>query len=67
MKTPCLQEYQEIDTELDRLTLLITVDLKKKNPLVKQYVQKLRTIAKKIRELQKCHRDCVSPELETQP
>lgn len=52
MVTECIRE---IDEELEHLTLLITIDLRQKNPVVSRYVRKLRAIVAKIREIQKHH------------
>jgi hypothetical protein len=43
----------QIDRELAKLSIILSVDQRKKNPLVARYIQKLRTLLAKIREIQK--------------
>ena len=45
----------QIERELASLEIVLSVDQRKKNPLVKRYIQKLRILLAKIRELQKEH------------
>ncbi len=45
-----------IDAELGRLHLIVSIDEHKRNPLVKKYIQKLRVVMNKLREVEKCHR-----------
>jgi len=47
---------RNIETELGRLQLIVSIDDYKRNPLVKKYIQKLRVIMAKLREVEKCHR-----------
>ena len=55
-----MKEAQElmsrIDAELGRLHLIVSIDEHKRNPLVKRYIQKLRVVMAKLREVEKCHR-----------
>ncbi len=43
----------QIKEELERLSIVLSVDQRKKNPLVRRYIQKLRILLAKIREIQK--------------
>ena len=56
---------KRIDEELSQLHLVVSIDEYKKNPLVKRYIQKLRSVLAKLREVEKCHRHKVLEKQET--
>jgi hypothetical protein len=45
----------QIARELETLSVILSIDQRKKNPLVQRYIQKLRVLLAKIREIQKEH------------
>ena len=47
------ESLEEIKKELETLEIILSVDQRKKNPLVQRYIQKLRILLSKIREIQK--------------